>query len=206
MRAPLAGGNRRGMHPDLRTVPNLITAVRTVAAMVLAVYAIVHPSPAVTAAAFATYWVGDMLDGAAARWLRQETRLGAVADIVSDRACAALCLAALLVQRPDAWPAVTLFLVQFMVVDCLLSLSFLRWPILSPNYFGAVHQGVYRWNWSPPAKALNTAGVVGLLLLGPVWAAVAFAGLVTVIKGISLHTVANLRETAEVREESLVGP
>jgi CDP-diacylglycerol--glycerol-3-phosphate 3-phosphatidyltransferase len=88
---------------------------------------------------------------------------------------------------------VAIFLVQFMVVDCLLSLSFLRWPLLSPNYFGAVHRGVYRWNWSPPAKSVNTAGVVGLILVAPVtaWPAV-FAALIAVIKGFSLWTVARL--------------
>jgi phosphatidylglycerophosphate synthase len=197
MRTRGRGGNRRGMQSDFRTVPNLITAVRTVVAMALAVYAVARPSAAVTCAAFATYWVGDVLDGAAARWLNQETRVGAVADIVCDRACAALCMAALLVLRPDAWIAVSVFLVQFMVVDCLLSLSFLRWPLLGPNYFGAVHRGVYRWNWSPPAKALNTAGVVGLILVAPApaWAAV-FAGLVAVGKAVSLRTVAQLPEDA----------
>jgi phosphatidylglycerophosphate synthase len=180
------------MQPE-RNVPNLITAVRTVAAVTLAVYAVARPSAAVVGAAFAVYWVGDVLDGAAARWLRQETRVGAVADIVADRACAAVCMAALLVLRPDAWVPVAVFLVQFRVVDCLLSLSFLRWPLLSPNYFGAVHRGVYRWNWSPPAKSVNTAGVVGLILVtpSPVWPAV-FAALVGVVKGFSLWTVAGL--------------
>jgi CDP-diacylglycerol--glycerol-3-phosphate 3-phosphatidyltransferase len=179
--------------PDLLTVPNLITAVRTVVAVPLAVYAIAHPNAAVTAAAFAVYWVGDVLDGFVARKLGQETRVGAVADIVADRACTATCAAALLALRPDAWLPIAVFLVQFMVIDGLLSLSFLRWPVLGPNHFGAVHPTVYRWNWSPPAKAVNTAGVVGLILLAPspVWATV-FGLLIGVIKGVSLWTVARL--------------
>jgi phosphatidylglycerophosphate synthase len=191
MRQGPATGHGAGM--DLRTVPNLITAVRTVAAVVLAVYAIARPGVAATVAAFLTYWVGDVLDGFAARRLNQETRVGAVADIISDRACAALCAAALLVLRPDAWLPIAIFMVQFMVIDCLLSLSFLRWPVLGPNYFGAVHRGVYRWNWSPPAKSVNTAGVVGLILVAPspVWPA-AFAALIAVQKGFSLYTVARL--------------
>jgi CDP-diacylglycerol--glycerol-3-phosphate 3-phosphatidyltransferase len=177
----------------LVTVPNLITAARTVVVVPLAVAAIGRPSVALTVAAFAVYWVGDVLDGFAARRLDQETRVGAVADIVADRACAAVCLAALLALRPDAWLPVAVFLVQFMVVDCLLSLSFLRWPVLGPNYFGAVHPGVYRWNWSPPAKAVNTAGLVGLVLVtpSPVWPTV-FAALIAVHKGLSLWTVAHL--------------
>jgi CDP-diacylglycerol--glycerol-3-phosphate 3-phosphatidyltransferase len=178
---------------SLVTVPNIITAARTVVVVPVAVSAVAQPSAAVTAAAFAVYWVGDVLDGYAARRLGQETRVGAVADIVADRACAAVCLAALLVLRPDAWLPVSVFLVQFMVVDCLLSLTFLRWPVLGPNYFGDVHRGVYRWNWSPPAKAVNTAGLVGLVLLtpSPVWPTV-FAALLLVHKSLSLWTVAHL--------------
>jgi CDP-diacylglycerol--glycerol-3-phosphate 3-phosphatidyltransferase len=178
---------------NLTTVPNVITAVRTLVAVPLAVYAIAHPSPAVVVAAFAVYWIGDMLDGFAARRLGQETRIGAVADIVADRACTAACLTALLVLRPEFWVAVAVFLVQFMVIDCLLSLSFLRWPVRSPNYFGAVHRGIYLWNWSPPAKAVNTAGLVGLVLVGPspTWAT-AFGVLLVVHKSFSLWTVAHL--------------
>jgi CDP-diacylglycerol--glycerol-3-phosphate 3-phosphatidyltransferase len=178
---------------DLRTVPNLITAIRTIAAVILATYAIARPGATATTAAFLIYWVGDILDGFAARRLNQETRVGAVADIVADRACTALCASALLVLRPGAWLPLAIFLLQFMVLDCMLSLSFLRWPVLGPNYFGAVHRGVYRWNWSPPAKSVNTAGVVGLILLtpSPVWPAV-FAALIAVLKGVSLWTVARL--------------
>jgi len=113
------------------------------------------------------YWIGDIADGMAARGLRQETRAGAVLDIVADRACTALCAAALLVLRPGTALPVAVFLIQFMVLDCLLSLSFLRWPLLSPNYFGQVHRPVYRWNWSPLAKALNSGGVVVLVLVAP---------------------------------------
>lgn len=191
MRGRPPTGHGAGM--DLRTVPNLITAIRTIAAVILATYAIARPGAVATTAAFLTYWVGDVLDGFVARRLNQETRVGAVADIVADRACTALCAAALLVLRPEAWLPLAIFLLQFMVIDCMLSLSFLRWPVLGPNYFGTVHRGVYRWNWSPPAKSVNTAGVVALILVSPspVWPAV-FAALIAVLKGFSLWTVSRL--------------
>ncbi|MEV4641504.1 CDP-alcohol phosphatidyltransferase family protein [Actinoplanes sp. NPDC049548] len=173
--------------------PNAITAVRTVVAMALAVSAVARPSVALTAGAYVTYWAGDILDGFAARRLDQETRAGAVFDIVADRACTALCAAALLVLRPDVALPIAVFLAQFMVADCLLSLSFLRWPLLGPNYFGSVHRGVYRWNWSPAAKALNTGGVVGLALLAPSpWWATGLAAAVAVVKAASLVTVSRL--------------
>jgi CDP-diacylglycerol--glycerol-3-phosphate 3-phosphatidyltransferase len=107
-------------------------------------------------------------------------------------------MAALLVLRPDASVPIAIFLVQFLTLDCLLSLSFLRWTLLGPNYFAAVHRGVYRWNWSPPAKSLNTAGVVVLILVAPaaVWPAV-FAALVAGVKVASLVTVARLFAEAD---------
>jgi CDP-diacylglycerol--glycerol-3-phosphate 3-phosphatidyltransferase len=54
-----------------------------------------------------------------------------------------------------------IYLVQFGVLDTMLTFSFLLWPwLLSPNYFYKVDRPIYTWNWSKPAKALNTAAVV----------------------------------------------
>ena len=47
--------------------------------------------PRLLVAAYAVYWVGDIADGWAARRLGQETRAGAVLDIVSDRAARPCC-------------------------------------------------------------------------------------------------------------------
>lgn len=88
-------------------------------------------------------------------------------DIVADRACTSACAAALVVLLPDTALPIAVFLVQFMVIDQLLSLMFLRWPLLSPNHFAGVDDRIYRWNWSPPAKALNTAAVVVLAIVAP---------------------------------------
>lgn len=148
------------------TVPNAVTLVRTVLALGLGAYALVEQSGRLLLLAYAVYWFGDMLDGWSARRLRQETRLGAVLDIVSDRACCAVLCCGLIVLAPGVWPAVAVFLLQFMVVDCVLSMSFLRWPIDSPNDFHVVDRSVWRLNWSPVAKAANTAGVVASVAVG----------------------------------------
>jgi len=178
---------------EIYTVPNLITIVRTVAALVLAVMSLVERSIPLAVAAFLTYWIGDMLDGLSARILKQETRFGAVLDILSDRANCSMCVAALLVLRPDMALPLTVFLVQFMVLDCHLSLSFLRWPIVSPNYFHVVHRGVWLWNWSPPAKAVNTSALVILVLFAPSpLYPLALALAVAVVKVVSLLTVSRL--------------
>ncbi|HET6482116.1 MAG TPA: CDP-alcohol phosphatidyltransferase family protein [Actinoplanes sp.] len=183
-----------GLSPPivLLNVPNAITAIRTAGSVALAVAALTHRSANLLVAAYLIYWIGDILDGAAARALEQETRTGAVFDIVADRACTSACAAALVVLRPDTALPVAVFLVQFMVVDQLLSLMFLRWPLLSPNYFARVDRHIYRWNWSPPAKALNTAAVVLLAIFAPTAAAVTFALGVAVVKVGSLIRAARL--------------
>ncbi|MDP9395728.1 MAG: CDP-alcohol phosphatidyltransferase family protein [Actinomycetota bacterium] len=158
------------------TWANVVTAVRTVVAVGLGLWALPRGDAALLVAAYAVYWVGDILDGWVARRRNEETRLGAVLDIVSDRACCAVLVGGLVTIQPHLWPALAVFLVQFMVLDCALSLSFLRWPILSPNHFAVVDARVYALNWSPPAKAVNTAGVVLAVVTG----SLAAAGLVAV--------------------------
>ncbi len=178
----------------IATVPNIVTVVRTVAAVALGIVALLQRSPELLVGAYATYWFGDMLDGWSARRLGQETRIGAVLDILSDRACTAVLAGAFLVLRPDAALPMAVFLLQFMVLDCVLSLAFLGWPIKSPNDFHLVDRLVYRLNWSPPAKALNTSAVVLAMLLG--WVAVALiigVGL-CVLKAWSARRVLTLRD------------
>jgi CDP-diacylglycerol--glycerol-3-phosphate 3-phosphatidyltransferase len=151
---------RPGPRESVRTWANLATAVRTAIAVPLALAATVHASAALLVAGYLVYWLGDIADGALARRVGQETRIGAVLDIVSDRACGALLAVGLATLRPQLWPALAIFLLQFMVLDSALSLSFLRWPILGPNDFHRVDRTIFRYNWSKLAKALNTTGVI----------------------------------------------
>jgi CDP-diacylglycerol--glycerol-3-phosphate 3-phosphatidyltransferase len=145
---------------SIRTVPNIITAVRTAAALAVGVAALVSGSWALLVAAYGCYWLGDVLDGWSARRLRQETRVGAVFDIVSDRACTAVLCLTLVTLIPETAVVAVVFLLSFMVLDTILSLAFLCWPLVSPNNFHLVDRWVWALNWSPPAKAVNTAGVI----------------------------------------------
>ena len=158
--------SQAGSWRAVATWANLVTSLRVAACIPLALVSILAPSRTLLLTAYAVYWVGDVLDGQLARRLGQETRVGAVLDIVSDRACSSVLVCALVVQEPRLSPALAVYLVQFMVVDCVLSLAFLRWPVLSPNYFYCVDRTVWRWNWSPLAKAVNTCGVVVAVLAG----------------------------------------
>jgi phosphatidylglycerophosphate synthase len=193
--APNIGPSMIGPWSDVFrwNVPNVITLIRTVAAVALAAAGLAQGSMWLIVASYACYWIGDVLDGLAARLLGQETRFGAVFDIVCDRACFSLAAAGLLVLQPESLLAGGILLFQFLTLDTMLSLAFLRWPILSPNYFAVVHRGVYRWNWWPPAKVLNTTSlVVTIAAADHPWIGVVLALGITVIKVVSLHVVSRL--------------
>ncbi|SHN39017.1 CDP-alcohol phosphatidyltransferase family protein [Cryptosporangium aurantiacum] len=176
----------------LLTVPNGITVVRTLAAVVAGVVAVVCASMTLLVVAYGVYWLGDMLDGWAARRLDQETRAGAVLDIVSDRACTAVLCVGLVVLVPNTAVVASVFLPSFMVLDTMLSLAFLCWPVVSPNYFHLVDRRVWALNWSPAAKALNTAGVIGAVAVGQYQWALVLALAVLVVKLWSAVAVARL--------------
>ncbi len=188
--------------PRVLQAANTVTAVRTIGAVTLAIAAAATRDPVLAVAAYLVYWVGDMLDGWTARRLNQETRFGAVFDILADRLCCVLCVIPLLQARPEMVVPIAVFLLQFVVVDLALSLSFLRFGLLSPNYFFRVHRGVFRWNWSPAAKAANTSALVLFVLFVPSpWPALTLALAVTLIKVVSLVVVGRLIPVPGYRAE-----
>ena len=182
---------RAGIEPWWNT-PNAVTVVRTVASVALGLWAITAQSLVLLVGAYGIYWIGDMLDGYLARRLGQETKPGAVLDIICDRACSAICACCILMLAPETWPAILPFLLSFLMVDTMLSLSFLYWDIKSPNYFGRVDKRVWRLNWSPPAKALNTAGLVLALCLHELAAGAILVTLVLLMKLWSIGRVRGL--------------
>jgi CDP-diacylglycerol--glycerol-3-phosphate 3-phosphatidyltransferase len=148
------------------TPANLITAGRTLGAVGLACAALAAGSMRLLVAAYLCYWVLDIADGAVARHFDHETRLGAVFDITADRASSLLCVATLVVLRPGLVVPLAIYVIEFAVVDTMLSLGFLAFPVKGPNDMHLVDATLWRWNWSPPAKAVNTASIVLLCLLG----------------------------------------
>lgn len=176
----------------VRTVPNLITAVRTAVAVAVGVWALVAGSLTLLVVAYGCYWLGDILDGWSARRLRQETRIGAVFDIVSDRACTAVLCLTLVTLRPAVAVVAVVFLLSFMVLDTMLSLAFLCWPVDSPNYFHLVDRRVWALNWSPLAKAANTSGVIVAVACGQYLLALGVALTVVAVKLWSVAAVIRL--------------
>jgi len=153
---------------EVLTWANLVTAVRVAAAFVA--FAVGWQTGLLRWAlvGLLIYWVGDLLDGWLARALRQETLFGAQMDILADRVSVIIFYVSYIVQRPGKMAAALLFLFEFAVLDTYLSNQFVRWPVLSPNYFYMVDRETWRWLWSKPAKAFN-CGLVTLLLIGLPW-------------------------------------
>ncbi len=164
------------------TIPNIVTVARTVVAVLLGVLAAASGDLWLLGAGYAAYWIGDILDGWSARRLGQETRIGAVLDIVSDRACTAVLFVGLVAHIPQALPVAAAFLPSFLVLDTMLSLAFLNWQLVSPNDFHVVDRLVWQLNWSPVAKAANTAAVVLATALGAYVLAAAIALAVGLVK------------------------
>ena len=187
-------GDRYGVREErLLTGATVITAVRTVASVVLAATAAHQQSLTLLVVALAVYWVGDMLDGFYARVRDCETRIGAVLDIMCDRLNAAAFYIGLAWLQPDLSPAIFVYLAEFMVVDCFLSIAFLAWPVRSPNYFFVVDRPLWLWNWSKPAKAVNSALFAVLLLAtGWMWLGLAIATALLALKCASLVRLARI--------------
>ena len=156
----LACNHRECAHLELERFPswpNAVTAARTAASVLLSAVGTANQSLILLLAGLAVYWVGDVADGALARALRRETRIGATLDIACDRGCAIVFYLGLLSIRPEVLAPVAVYLLSFVVVDLILSLAFLRWPLSSPNYFYLADWSIWLWNWSKPAKAANSA-------------------------------------------------
>lgn len=175
------------------TGATVITLIRTVAALVLCLIGVGREELTWLVVGLGVYWAGDSLDGAWARWFDCETRIGAVVDMLCDRLnCAAFYLGFAALQHEMLLP-VSVYLFEFLVIDFFLSLAFLAWPIRSPNYFYEVDRRIYLWNWSKPAKAVNSSLFAVLLLVtGWWWLGLAIAIGLVVFKCISLRWLLQL--------------
>jgi CDP-diacylglycerol--glycerol-3-phosphate 3-phosphatidyltransferase len=168
-----AGSRHRLVRETWRTWPNLVTGVRVAAALACFVVAALRQSEPWNYAGLAVYWVLDVVDGSLARALRQETRIGAQLDILSDRLLIGAFYANFLRAHPVMAVPIALHLLQFVVLDQYLSHQFMRWPCLSPNYFHEVDRRIWAWNWSAPGKVANgalvTGAIIGATLAGLGW-------------------------------------
>jgi CDP-diacylglycerol--glycerol-3-phosphate 3-phosphatidyltransferase len=162
---PVTAGCLRPERERFWTWPTLVTLARTIGSLTIIVLAVREHSMALLLGGLAVYWLGDIIDGWLARRLDQETRIGAVADIVCDRLSAGFFYLGLLWLDTTLALPVGIYLAEFLVVDLALSLAFLAWPLVSPNYFYLVDRRIWLLNWSPIGKGINSAAFVAILLL-----------------------------------------
>jgi len=164
------------------TWANIVTAIRTVICVALFAVATVRHSPTWNLVGLGVYWALDILDGYLARRLKQETRLGAQFDILSDRLLVAFFYMNHLAWHHELVLPIALFMFQFMLLDHFLSNQFLRWRLLSPNYFYLVEPTIWRLNWSVLAKIGNSGIATLLLVIGraPLLATVASVMLIAI--------------------------
>ncbi|MGL5818844.1 MAG: CDP-alcohol phosphatidyltransferase family protein [Phycicoccus sp.] len=182
---------RRGRR-QVVTAANAMTVARTAAATVLGLWGISAESFPMLLAGLAVTGIGDVVDGALARRLAQETRLGAVLDVVGTRWCHALLLGGLVSHLPGMAVPIGVYLLQLLLVDSVLSLSFLRWDLPGPSHFHLVDRRIWALNWSRRARTTDTAALL-LTTFGavPALGMVVAVGL-TLVRAWSLAVVVSL--------------
>src|SRR5690242_16969619 len=121
------GAVAAGDREPILTWANIVTALRTVICVALFAVATLHHSALWNLVGLGVYWLLDVLDGYLARRLNQETRLGAQFDILSDRLLVAFFYMNHLAWHHELVVPISLFLVQFMLLDHGLSNQFMRW-------------------------------------------------------------------------------
>ncbi len=126
------------------TIPNLVTGLRVCGSMCCFAIAAARSDSSWNLAGLIVYWVLDSLDGFLARALHQETRTGAQMDIIADRVLITFFYYNHLAGHPQLLVPIGLFLFEYVGPDLYLSIQFLRWPILSPNYFYRIDQRIWK--------------------------------------------------------------
>ena len=175
---------------------NILTLLRLCLSLTFFVLAIIRRDPTYNFIGLGIHWLGDMLDGFWARKFKQETILGAEIDIIADRIETLFFYVIFLQFRPWLYFPVAVYIIDFAFVDFYLSYQFLKFDIISPNYFYKVDRTVYLLNFSPVGKFCNSAVVTLILIFFPHLQIVAilFAfGLIS-IKVFSIHLLNKKKE------------
>lgn len=146
---------------------NIITLLRLVFSLSFFILAIIKKNPTYNFIGLGIHWFGDVVDGLYARKLKQETIVGAEIDIIADRIETLFFYVNFLYFRPQLFLAAGIYLLDFAFVDFYLSYQFVKYDIISPNYFYKVDRTVYNLNYSPFAKFCNSTVVTLILIFLP---------------------------------------
>ncbi len=178
------------------TWASLVTGVRLIGTLYFVFVAMQSLSLEPILYALGFYWIGDVLDGMVARATKRETQLGAVFDIAADRLSVVTIYMLFALYLPVVTIPILIFLVAFVIVDTILSMSFLKFNLLSINYFYLVDKKLYDLNWSMPAKAITTSVfMIVTLLVQNVALSLIVAIAVLAFKCYSLYLLERLKPT-----------
>lgn len=180
-------GWRLPVKETLLTAASGVTLMRTILAVGLAVAAAYQQSVVLLAVALLCYWIGDILDGIVARKRNEEMRSGAVFDIMADRLCVSVIYSIYGMWHPELLFSLAIYLTNFIFIDGFLSLTFLFWPLLSPNYFSLVDKRIFMLNWSPLGKVVNSSVfLLATVFIGNPWIS---GGIALVVLGIKIYSL-----------------
>ena len=176
---------------------NILTLIRLVLSLAFFIVAILKNSFTYNFIGFLIHWIGDFIDGFYARKLKQETILGAEIDIIADRLEIIFFYVIFLHFRPYLFLPAALYLIDYAFVDFYLSYQFIKFNIISPNYFYKVDRTVYLLNYSPGGKFSNSSVVTLTLIFLPqlsIFISI-YATILIMIKSYSVYRLFNLKYT-----------
>lgn len=174
------------------SIANYVTLLRLITSLIFFILAAIKMSPTLNFIGFGIHWIVDFLDGLLARKLKQETILGAEMDIIADRVEIMFFYVNFLFFNPTLYLPIALYIIDYAFIDFYLSYQFIKYDIISPNYFYKVNRMVYLLNYSPGGKFANSSLVVLMLIFLPkLYLFVAVIALVLI--GVKSYSVYLLR-------------
>ena len=175
---------------------NILTLIRIVLSLAFFILAILKQSFTYSFIGFLIHWIGDFIDGFYARKLKQETILGAEIDIIADRLEIIFFYVVFLHFRPNLYLPAALYLIDYAFIDFYLSYQFVKYDIISPNYFYKVDKIIYQLNYSPAGKFSNSSVVTLTLIFLPqlsVFVSI-YATMLIIVKSYSVCRLFKLRQ------------
>lgn len=176
---------------------NILTLIRLVLSLAFFILAILKQSFTLNFIGFLIHWIGDFIDGFYARKFKQETILGGEIDIIADRLEIIFFYVVFLHFRPYLFLPAALYLIDYAFVDFYLSYQFVKYDIISPNYFYKVDKRIYLLNYSPGGKFSNSSVVTLALIFLPqlsVFVSI-YATMLIIVKSYSVYRLYNLQKT-----------
>ena len=148
------------------SIPNIVTIIRLLLSICIMGYWFYDKDIKILYLWLFIHRFGDVLDGFLARNFWWETILGAEIDIIADRISTLFFYISLLYFYKNIILRLIIFIyiLNFWFIDFYLSYQFMKFPIISVNYFYKIDKTVYKLNFSKIWKFLNS-GVVSLWII-----------------------------------------